>query len=262
MTRTLVVPTLLITVLAGCPGSSSDDDGGGDTAGESTDTSVGGTDDDSTGEPADTPELPDVSAAVFDGDPIDNPYFPLPVGATWVLEAQTDEGLERISVEVLAETREIEGVTATVVRDTVTLDDEVIEDTWDWYAQDSEGNVWYLGEETCEFEDGMCVDMNGAWEWGVDGALPGIIMRANPTVDGQRYYSEFYVGEAEDAAEVVEVGVSVTVPAGTFDDCITTHETSTLDLTLDELKHYCPGIGNVLVEEPDLDEALVEYNVP
>ncbi|MCA9706466.1 MAG: hypothetical protein KDK70_11505 [Myxococcales bacterium] len=263
MTRAIVAsPLLLLALVGGCTGASSDDVGDDIATSDSTATSEGSTAGDSTGEPAEPPVLPDVDAATFEGDPIDNPYFPLPVGATWVLEAQSDEGLERISIEVLAETREIQGVTATVVRDTVTLDGEVVEDTWDWYAQDSEGNVWYLGEETCEFENGMCVSMTGAWEWGVDGALPGIIMKANPTVDGERYYSEYYVGEAEDAAEVIEAGVSVTVSAGTFEDCIVTHETSTLDLMLDERKYYCPGIGNVLVEEPDLDEELVEYDVP
>jgi hypothetical protein len=261
MTRNAFPILLAMALVGGCT-PPTDDDGGGDTANIGSDSSEGSSGADSTGEPAVPPVLPDVEAAVFEGDPIDNPYFPLPVGATWVLEAQTDEGLERISIEVLAETREIQGVTATVVRDTVTVDDAIVEDTWDWFAQDADGNVWYLGEETCEFENGECVSMTGAWEWGVDGALPGIIMRASPTVDGQRYYSEYDVGNAEDAAEVVAVGVSLTVPAGTFEDCITTHETSTLDLTLDELKHYCPGVGNVRVEEPDFNEDLVEYDIP
>lgn len=264
MTRTFVAASLLLTLAlaGGCPSSPGEEEGGATTNASDTGSDSGSSGADSTGEPLPPPMLPDVDAAMFAGDPIDNPYFPLPVGATWVLEAQTDEGLERISVEVTADTRDIQGVAATVVRDTVTLDDVVIEDTYDWFAQDTEGNVWYLGEETCEFEMGMCVNMAGAWEWGVDGALPGIIMRADPTADGNRYYTEYYVGEAEDAAEVVEVGVQVMVPAGTFEDCIVTHETSTLDLTLDELKYYCPGVGNVLVEEPDLSEALVEYNVP
>lgn len=200
--------------------------------------------------------LPDVSQASF-VQGVDNPLFPLPVGATWRFQAVTDEGTEQIDVEVLTETREIQGVTAVVVRDTVTLDGEITEDTHDWYAQDSEGNVWYLGEDTCEYEGGECVSTAGAWEWGVDGALPGVVMWADPQVDGQPYYQEFSEGEAEDAGEVVETGVSITVAVGSFDGCIRTHDTSTLDRHLDEHKTYCPDVGVVLTEEPEADEELI-----
>ena len=203
--------------------------------------------------------LPDADAATFDGAEIDNPYLPFPVGATWHYEAETDEGLETIDIEVLAKTKTIEGVEATIVRDTVSLDGELTEDTWDWYAQDTEGNVWYLGEDTCEYEDDKCVDTGGSWTWGVDGALPGIVMWAEPTVDGQRYYQEYYEGEAEDVGEVTDVGLSITVAAGSFEDCIETHDTSTIERDLDEYKYYCPGVGTVLVDEPDLDEELISY---
>ncbi|MCA9637786.1 MAG: hypothetical protein KC420_17285 [Myxococcales bacterium] len=205
------------------------------------------------------PRLPDVAAATF-VDGVDNPYFPLPVGARWVYEAKGEDGTERIEVSVLPETRVVNGVTAVVVRDTVTVNGEVVEDTWDWYAQDSEGNVWYLGEDTCEFEAGECVSKAGAWEWGKEGALPGLVMPAHPAVDGDRYYQEFKEGEAEDAGEVVAVGLSVTVPAGTYSDCIKTHDTSTLDRDLDEHKYYCAGVGVVKVEEPDATEALLEVS--
>jgi hypothetical protein len=215
------------------------------------------------------PTLTDVATVTF-VDGVDNPYFPLPVGMTWAYEAQSEEGLERIEIEVLAidapgGDKVVQGVRATVVRDVVYLDGEVIEDTFDWYAQDADGNVWYLGEDTCEWEpgtydpDAACVAPVGAWEWGVGGALPGIVMPADPQVDGRPYYQEYYVGEAEDVGEVVEVGLTVEVAAGTFEDCIKTHDTSTLDPDLDEYKYYCPGIGTVLVEEPDITEELVEH---
>lgn len=193
--------------------------------------------------------LPDVSAASFVAGVV-HPFFPLPPGATWAYESQTDEGLVRIDVEVLADTRDINGVEAMRVRDTETLDGVLVEDTEDWFAQDSAGNVWYLGEDTCEFADGECVSTAGSWEWGREGALPGFIMRATPTVDGQPYYQEFFEGEAEDVGEVVAVGESVTVAAGSFTACIRTHDTSTLDPELDELKTYCPGVGVVRIEEP------------
>lgn len=205
-------------------------------------------------------DLPDVSAVSFVTAEIANPYMPLPVGAAWVYEIATDEGVERIAVSVTEDTREIEGVTAVVVRDTVTLDGEVTEDTFDWYAEDTEGNVWYLGEETCVYEDGECVDTEGSWEWGVDGALPGIAMPANPAVDGQPYYQEYYVDHAEDVGEVVAVNQAVTTEGGTFDDCIKTHDTSTLDLNLDEYKYYCRGVGVVRVDEGAATEELVEYS--
>jgi hypothetical protein len=200
--------------------------------------------------------MPDVGAATF-VDGVDHPLLPMPVGATWVYEAQTPDGLERIEVEVLSETRDIQGVAATVVRDSEYMDGELTEDTWDWFAQDDEGNVWYLGEDTCEYEGGECVNTGGTWEWGVGGALPGVVMFAEPAVDGRRYYQEYLAGEAEDVGEVVAVDVSVSDYAG----CITTRETSTLDPELDELKHYCPGVGLVLVEEPDFEVQLVQTSL-
>jgi hypothetical protein len=211
--------------------------------------------------PSVPPNLPDIDGVEFVAA-VDNPYLPFPVGMIWDYDAAGEEGVEHIHVEVLAETRDIQGVVATVVRDTATLNDQVIEDTWDWYAQDADGNVWYLGEDTCEFEDGMCVNTVGAWEWGVEGALPGIVMPAHPAVDGQPYYQEYQVGEAEDAGEVIEIGSSVDVMAGHFDDCVKTHDTSTFDLTANEYKYYCRDIGLVLTEEPDVDEELVQYQVP
>jgi hypothetical protein len=190
---------------------------------------------------------------------IDNPLMPLVVGASWTYEAETEDGLEVISVEVLAETKEVWGVTATVVRDTVNVDGELTEDTWDWFAQDVDGNVWYLGEETCEYEDDVCIDTGGAWEAGVDGALPGIAMLADPQV-GDAYYQEYYEGEAEDYGEVVSIDASADVPAGSWSNCITTRDTTKLDPDVEELKTYCEGIGVVLEEEEDTRVELVSFS--
>lgn len=199
--------------------------------------------------------LPDVSNATF-VSVVDNPYMPLPVGAKWTIEGQgTDEAIV-IQIEVLSETRVVNGVTATVLRDTETIDGELAEDTWDWYAQDSDGNVWYLGEDTCEYERGECVDTHGAWEWGKDGALPGIVMWADPAAQDQAYYEEYYAGEAEDVGEVVGTGESVTVPAGTYSDCIKLHETTPLDPAISEYKHFCRGVGLVRAEADGEVEAL------
>ncbi len=106
--------------------------------------------------PTETPETDSAGAYTVDINPadfvdaIDNPYFLLTPGAKYIYEGETEDGLERIEVEILDETREVMGVTTTIVRDTVYLDGELIEDTFDWYAQDKEGNVWYFGEDSKE----------------------------------------------------------------------------------------------------------------
>lgn len=208
---------------------------------------------------SDVPWQPDISAADFDGSVIDNPFFPLPVGATWTYEGQIDGGLEEIVVEVLSETKEVWGVTATVVRDTVTVDGELAEDTWDWYAQDVEGNVWYLGEDTCEYEGGECVNTHGAWEAGVDGAVLGIMMLADPQV-GDAYYQEYLAGEAEDEGEVVAVDAAVDVPAGSWTGCVKTRDFSAIDDAW-AYKYYCRGVGTVLEEEEgELRVELTEFS--
>jgi hypothetical protein len=133
------------------------------------------------------------------------------------------------------------------VRDTVSLDGELIEDTFDWFAQDKEGNVWYLGEDTKEYENGEVVSTEGSWEAGVDGAEAGIVMLADPQV-GDTYRQEWYPGHAEDAAEVVSLSEEVTVPYGTFTNCLQTREFSTIDPELNEYKYYCTAVGAVTLE--------------
>lgn len=176
---------------------------------------------------------------------IDHPYFPLTPGTTMVYEGETEEGTERIEVTTMPETKEILGVTCTVVRDTVWLDDELVEDTFDWYAQDKDGNVWYMGEETREYEDGVVVSTAGAWEAGVDGAQPGIIMEGDPQV-GDTYRQEYYVGEAEDMAEVISLSESASVPYGGFDQVLVTREWTPLEPGIAENKYYAPGVGLIL----------------
>ena len=186
---------------------------------------------------------PDIDPAGF-STVIDHPYLPLTPGSRWVYESQTPEGLERIVVEVTDDTREVMGVEAVVVRDTVTLDGVVIEDTFDWYAQDAEGNVWYFGEDTREFENGIAVNASGAWEAGIDGALPGIVMEADPQV-GDRYRQEYYEGEAEDEGKVLSLDATVTVPFGDFDGVLQTKDFTRLERGVVENKFYAEGVGVV-----------------
>ena len=187
---------------------------------------------------------------------IDNPLFPLPVGAVWEYEGPD----ELITVTVLEETYMTEiGVECVVVHDQVRSPDtgEVLEDTNDWYAQDSEGNVWYMGEDTAEYLNGMVATTAGSWEAGVDGALPGIVMQAMPE-EGQIYRQEYYACEAEDMGEVVAVGESVTVPTGTYTDCVRTRDYTPLEPSSNEYKTYCPGIGTVLAQEVSTGERTEE----
>jgi hypothetical protein len=173
---------------------------------------------------------------------IDNPYFPLEPGAEWILKGETDEGKEVDTVRVLDKTREVMGVTATVVLDIVTINGELAEKTWDWYAQDKEGNVWYFGENTADYKNGKKVSTAGAWEAGVDGALPGIIMAAEPKVTDS-YRQEYYKGQALDMFWVVRTGVTKTTPYGTLDNAVHTLEWSPLEPDVIVEKYHARGVG-------------------
>jgi hypothetical protein len=197
---------------------------------------------DSSSGPAYDPDIPTEWAAA-----VTNEWFPLTPGTTYEFEGDTDAGLETTVVEVLAETKMIQGVTATVVHDQVSLDGELIEDTFDWYAQDAAGNVWYLGEDTKEYEGGVVVSTEGSWEWGVDGALPGVVMWADPSayVD-EAYRQEFLKGVAEDWGMVVALDQAVDVPHGNFTGCVETEDWSGLESGPHEHKFYCSGLGVTL----------------
>ncbi len=179
---------------------------------------------------------------------IDNPYLPLTPGSRWVYEDTSGDETERVEVVVTSDRRQVMGISAVVVRDTVTVDGELEEDTLDWFAQDRDGNVWYLGEDTAEYEDGEAVSTGGSWEAGVAGALPGIIMLASPAV-GDAYRQEYYVGEAEDLAQVVRVDADADVPVGSFSGVVVTEEWNPLEPETIEEKYYAPGVGVVLEVE-------------
>ena len=177
---------------------------------------------------------------------VDNPYLPFVAGSRWTYEETNGEGqTEDIDIVVLDETREIAGITATVVRDTVSIDGVLVEDTHDFYAQDGDGNVWYLGEEVDNYdENGDLTDHEGSFEAGTDGAYAGIVMEADPQV-GDAYRQEYYPGEAEDMGEVLRTGGTVSVPAGDFTDVIVTRDWNPLEPDVIEEKYFAPGVGQV-----------------
>ena len=243
------------------------------------------------------PILPDFDLATFEpGAIIDNPYFPLPLGRILSYEAEEDEEEEddndiedmedddededddgingdleteedsfpSESNQVIAtfDTKNIQvggtEVQAVVVRDVAWEDGILVEDTFDWYAQDTEGNVWYLGELSTNYEydnNGNFLGTNteGSWEAGVDGALPGYIMKANPQV-GDSYYQEFFLGVAEDEAEVISLTESISIDFGDFDNVLKTREFTALEPDVFEFKYDAPGIGEILAEEDITEE--------
>jgi len=177
---------------------------------------------------------------------VTNQYLPLKPGTLFTYKSEDEDN----TVEVLSETKTILGVTCTVVLDKVFEGGDLIEETYDWYAQDKDGNVWYMGEDSKTYSNGVITSTAGSWEAGVDGAKPGIIMKADPK-PGDSYRQEYYEGEAEDMGDVVSLGESVTVPAGTYTDCLKTRDWTPLEPGVSEFKYYAPGIGFVLETAPD-----------
>jgi hypothetical protein len=239
MIRTLALITAAVLLLAACGGRSE----------------------------SSSPDLPQGSETVeldpaeFTTD-IDNPYWPMSPGSRWVYrETDGKGGVQRVEVTVTDETKLVDGVRAVVVHDLVTEKGEKVEGTLDWYAQDADGNVWYLGEDTKEYEDGKVVSTEGSWEAGVDGAQAGIIVPAKPE-QGLGYREEYYAGHAEDAAEVLSVEGKAEVPFGRFSGALMTRNYSTVEPNAVELKLYARGIGPVLVVQTSggaSREELVSY---
>ena len=178
---------------------------------------------------------------------IDNPYWPMAVGSRWVYRETDGEGtVQRVVVTVTSRTKVVAaGVEARVVHDVVTESGEFVEVTDDWYAQDAAGNVWYLGEETTEYENGKPVSTAGSFEAGVDGAEAGVIMPADPE-PGMEYRQEYFDGEAEDQGSIVARDQQAEVPAGHFSDVLMTRDTNPLEPRVLEFKFYAPGVGAVL----------------
>jgi hypothetical protein len=204
---------------------------------------------------ADQLPVPEASLVKISFDPsnfvaqIDNPYLPLSPGTAFHYRSETPDGVETNDVIVTRDTKQILGITVTVVHDQVFLDGELTEDTFDWQAQDKQGNVWYFGEDTKELENGEVVSTEGSWEAGVNGAHPGIIMLAHPKT-GLTYIQEDAPDVAEDRAKVLSIKSKVDVPYGSFDHCLQTLEWSLLELGIREHKFYCPGVGFVEEVQP------------
>jgi hypothetical protein len=223
----LIGAAVALMLVAGC-GASSGSSGGGANG---------------SGEKAHKAYAPRINPADFTTK-IDNKYFPLEPSTTFLYRGKTEHATEGDIVEVTFDTKNVMGVECVVVDDRVTEDGELTEKTYDWYAQDEQGNVWYFGEDSREYENGKVKTTEGSWEAGKDGAEPGIIMPADPKI-GETYRQEYYKGEAEDMARALKLNGSVEVSYGSFKNVLVTDEWTPLEKNVAEHKFYAPGVGNV-----------------
>ena len=184
---------------------------------------------------------------------IDHPYWPMRPGTVWHLVEKDDGETQRVTITVTRDTTLIAGIEARIVHDVVRAGGRVVEDTLDWYAQDTTGSIWYLGEDTRAYDEDGSVSTEGSWQHGVDGAFAGVLLPARPR-PGCSYREEYRSGEAEDRAVVLALSEAVTVPAGSFRRLLHTANTTPLEPTLLENKFYARGVGPVL--EVDLSPSF------
>jgi len=194
---------------------------------------------------------------------IDNRYWPLEPGREIVyFEVGEDECIVN-AFEITPDTKTFTGayagLVARVIHDREWLDEDcdggrdvLLEDTFDWHAQDDAGNVWYFGEDTTEYlfdEDGdpAGTSKEGSWEAGIDGAQAGLIMLADPR-PGQKYRQEYAAGIAEDMGKVKGVNVDISIAIADFEGCVVTKEWTPLSPGSIEHKTYCPDVGLVRIE--------------
>jgi hypothetical protein len=193
---------------------------------------------------------------------IDNPYWPMTPGSRWVYRETGSEGTSDVVVTVTDRTKTVaNGVEARVVHDVVSQDGEPVEVTDDWYAQDADGNVWYLGEKTAEYENGKVASREGSFEAGKDGAEAGVVMPGDPQ-PGLEYRQEYLEGEAEDYAKVLGFSTRVVVPFGKFESALQTEDVNPLgDPVQVENKFYAKGVGPLMTLDLTGDgrEVLVSY---
>lgn len=187
------------------------------------------------------------------GDPVAtvNEWLPLKVGTQWVREGLTDVGTRRTPHRVVSTvtdvSREIEGVNTVVLLDQDFDGGQLAQQSLDYLAGDEEGNVWFLGSYTEEYEGGQFVTATDAWLAGVKRAKPGILMQADPRTGTPPYFvAQPPGGEEEvDVAQVVETSQSQCVPFKCYEDVLVIREGKEVAPD-NEFKYYAPGVGQIL----------------
>lgn len=245
-TRTLVavsVATVALGVLGACGGTSTSTPDSASTATTERSPTAAPSSPDGSSTSSAAAWNPTIDPADFNSV-IDHPYYPLTPGTTKVFEGTRDGQPMHTELTVTNRTRLVMGVECVVVEDVVTSNDALVEKTEDWFAQKDDGSVWYFGENTAEYTDGVVSSTHGTWEAGVDGAVPGVIMHAHPQV-GTEYYQEYRPGEAEDRAKVLGLDGKIKVPAGSYSNVITTEDSDPLNPDKTDKKWYAEGVGVV-----------------
>jgi hypothetical protein len=229
-------------VLGAC-GSSTDKSGGTSNSTTSTPAGAAQTISIQRTTPTGPPYHPKIDPAKF-STRFTNRYWPLKPGATWTYDGTKDGQPEHVVITVTNQPRTVFGVRCVTVVDTVTINGSLEEKTTDWYAQDNTGAVWYFGEDSKDYKNGVVSSTQGTWEAGVDGALPGVIIQGKPK-PGPTYRQEYRPGVAEDKARVLTVNATQKVPAGSFHHVVQTYDTDPLNPDKREEKFFAPGIGPV-----------------
>jgi hypothetical protein len=241
---TAAVAAATVTIIACGSSGGSSTTSASPTPPPSTAASPGGVASPAPGNVAVAPGWPAMPASDF-ATTIDNPWFPLVKGRSWISVGVKDGKPTVDTYTVTGQTKQIMGVTCSVIRDRLTVHGKVAEATWDWHAQDKQGNVWYMGEDTKEFgAGGNVTSTSGTWQTGVNGAGAGIFMPANPKV-GMGGYQEYLAGQALDQYKIVSLSASVKVPYGSFTNALQTSETTALEPGVRDAKCYVKGIGQV-----------------
>lgn len=190
---------------------------------------------------------PEINPADF-STKITNKYFTLPVGRKLTYEGKVGNNVETNHIEIETGTKTIMGVDTIIYRDKVYVAGELTEDTKDYLAQDRKGNVWYFGEDVNNYDKGILKNHTGSWIAGLDGAKPGIWIKANP-ISGDSYRQEYYKGKAEDATDVLNVSQTVPTKLATYSGCVKMKDWSFLEANAQEYKYYCPEVGALVLTE-------------
>ena len=207
-----------------------------------------------TAEPTENPEfaLPDISLASFDNPTkIDNKYFPMTPGTNSVFEGITEEGGRQVPHSIVFTvtdlTKEVLGIRTVVAYIVDYSDGQLVEAEVAFYAQDNDGNVWFMGEHPEVYEDGVMVE-SPTWIPGFKGAQAGIVMKAEPELNLPSYGQGW--GPAvnwTDRGRVVGMGEQTCVPVSCYEDVLVTEEFSQSEPDASQVKYYAPGVGNVKV---------------
>jgi len=178
-----------------------------------------------------------------------NPYITIQPGR--VLELK--HGNDTLTVTILPETQEVDGIVAGVLEERETKNGQLVEVSRNFMATDrNTGDVYYFGEDVDNYKDGKVVNHESAWRAGTGGARFGLMIPAKPTV-GQAFYQEIAPKVAMDRVEVLSTSETVKTPAGTFQNCVHLRETTPLERDVSH-KYYAPGIGIIKDDEFELAE--------